>query len=433
LRKIKMDLKSWYKKRGPKFIWHRGIRLLSRYSFGSNKAIQRIKECVASLVGMGCAPTLLTPGMVVDRYPQFIQSLQQLGAEIAVHSYHHVNLSEMPVSLATQQLLRAIRSFERFGIENRGFRCPYLAYSNELLNSLPSGMFDYSSNEALLWDVVDHNNLSHKGIFFEALEKFYKGRNASESVCLPSIRSNMVEIPICVPDDLQLHDGLLLNDEDMEQVWARFLEQTFSRGELFNLIFHTELASCVDDSFVDLLNHAKQLQPMVWIARLRDISEWWREKFKFRVEITSNLKELKLTFDCSPRATILVRGLDLPGSGLMWDGTYSRWESNTLEVPANPRPFIGLADGIPERIISFLREQGYILDTGETARFCGLILNTDELTKLPNDVALINYIEASPAPLVRYWRWPNGAKSALSITGDLDALSLMDYASRLFI
>ena len=428
-----MDLKSWYKKRGPEFVWYRGMRLLGRYRIGSNRAIQRIKECVESLVEMGCAPTLFTPGMVVDRNPQFIQNLQQLGAEIAVHSYHHVNLSEMPVSFATQQLMRAIRSFERFGIEKRGFRCPYLAYSDELLNSLPCGMFDYSSNEALLWDVVDHNDLNHKGIFFDALEKFYKGRNASESVCLPSMRSNMVEIPICVPDDLQLHDGLFLNDEDIKQVWARFLEQTYSRGELFNLIFHTELASCVDDSFVELLNRARQLRPMVWITRLRDISDWWREKLKFGVEITSNAKELKLTFDCSPRATILVRGLHSPESGLMWDGTYSRWKSNTLEVPANPRPFIGLADGIPERIISFLHEQGYILDTGETARFCGLILDNDILTKLPNDVELVNYIEASPAPLVRYWRWPNGAKSALSLTGDMDALSLMDYVSRLFI
>jgi len=44
---------------------------------------------------------------------------------------------------------------------------------------------------------------------------------------------------------------------------------------------------------------------------------------------------------------------------------------------------------------------------------------------------LIETIEASPGPLVRYWRWPDGAKSALAVTGDMDALTLLDYAARL--
>jgi hypothetical protein len=106
--------------------------------------------------------------------------------------------------------------------------------------------------------------------------------------------------------------------------------------------------------------------------------------------------------------------------------------SNTIEVPATPRPFIGLSDGIPECVASFLNEQGYILESGETARSCGLVLGPDVLSGLSNNVELVNYIETSPAPLVRYWRWPYGAKSSLSITGDLDALSLMDYATRVF-
>jgi hypothetical protein len=38
----------------------------------------------------------------------------------------------------------------------------------------------------------------------------------------------------------------------------------------------------------------------------------------------------------------------------------------------------------------------------------------------------------SPAPLVKLGRWPDGAKSALCLTGDLDALSLVDYLSRVF-
>jgi len=80
-----------------------------------------------------------------------------------------------------------------------------------------------------------------------------------------------------------------------------------------------------------------------------------------------------------------------------------------------------------------LREQGYILDTGETAMHCGTYIDAATLARLTSEVDLINYIEASPGPLIRYWRWPSGAKSALCVTGDLDALTLLDYASRLFV
>jgi len=87
---------------------------------------------------------------------------------------------------------------------------------------------------------------------------------------------------------------------------------------------------------------------------------------------------------------------------------------------------------VPKQVVSFLREQGYILDTGETATRCGTYMDAATLARLTTEVELINYIEASPGPLVRYWRWPGGAKSAMCVTGDLDALTLLDYALRLF-
>lgn len=269
-------------------------------------------------------------------------------------------------------------------------------------------------------------------LFYETLHDFYHGSSAAETVCVPTTHPNFIEIPVCVPDDLQLRDGLNLNPEGISQIWNQLLDQVHQRGELFTLLFHPELASFCESPFVSLLQKAHQIEPTVWIARLSDISRWWREKADFAVEVVSDQRFLKLSFRCSPRATILAKGLDLPG-GSIWDGAYYRLESNALEAPLTPLPFIGIADSVPEHTLSFLREQGYILETGEKAEFCGIVLNTDTVARIPNNLELIEYIETTPAPLVRYWRWPDGAKSALSVTGDLDALSLMDYASRLFI
>ena len=43
---------------------------------------------------------------------------------------------------------------------------------------------------------------------------------------------------------------------------------------------------------------------------------------------------------------------------------------------------------------------------------------------------LLAEIEGADKPLVRLGRWPNGARSALAVTGDIDALTLWDYGLR---
>ena len=237
--------------------------------------------------------------------------------------------------------------------------------------------------------------------------------------------------PVGVPDDLQLHDGLQLDSEGIGQVWSHMLDQVYRRGELFTLMFHPELASFIENPFVSLLHKASQFRPAVWIARLRDISEWWREKFGFKVESFETSAGLRLWFACSPRATILVRGLGPCASGQAWNEGYDWLQARVLEVPADPRPFVGLPASAPEPVVSFLQEQGYIVDTSDRATRCAIYLDAATLNSM-TELQLVNHIEASPGPLVRYWRWPNGAKCALCVTGDLDALTLVDYASRLF-
>jgi hypothetical protein len=128
----------------------------------------------------------------------------------------------------------------------------------------------------------------------------------------------------------------------------------------------------------------------------------------------------------------VLSGLGLDIAQESWDEKYYRLESETLQIATDSLPFVGLASSAHEHLAIFLREQGYIVDHSEKAMDCGIFIDDDILAKLSDKVQLIQYIESSTAPLVRYGRWPNGAKSALSITGDLDALTLLDYASRLY-
>jgi peptidoglycan/xylan/chitin deacetylase (PgdA/CDA1 family) len=428
-----MNFQEWYAARGLKFVAKRATKLTSRYGISAQRSINRIKESMVTLAKYGCAPTFFTPGLVVERYPRFIQSLQSDGAEIAVHSYQHKDLRYMELSDAIEQLNKALRVYEKYGIENYGFRCPYLGWSDELLTKLPMGMFDYSSNRAIWVGVPSHNGSGDQSVMFNKLHDFYRPQLLAEAVSTPWIQPNLFEIPVCVPDDLQLHDGLNLESEGISQAWIETLKKTYQRGELFNLIFHPELSSICRQSFEDLLQEIRLLTPAVWVARNRDISNWWKEKASFKVAVHPDNDGLLLEFSCTPRAVILARGVDAPDSAEVWDGSYFRLTSKTLILPDHQYPFIGLDSNAPADIVSFLEGQGYIVETSDKAAACGTYINADTLSRLGNPVQLVDYIEASPGPLVRFWRWPNGAKSALSITGDLDALTLLDYASRLFV
>lgn len=94
---------------------------------------------------------------------------------------------------------------------------------------------------------------------------------------------------------------------------------------------------------------------------------------------------------------------------------------------------MGFPGNVTESIVSFMQEQVYTLEIGEKANHCAIYLDQETNASFANKVQLVNFIETSTALLARFLRWPDGAKSALSITGDLDALSLLDFASRLFI
>lgn len=73
---------------------------------------------------------------------------------------------------------------------------------------------------------------------------------------------------------------------------------------------------------------------------------------------------------------------------------------------------------------------GILCSTADIAACFAIYLDITALNRM-TEVQPVNRVEASPGPLVRYWRWPAGAKSAMCVTGDLDALTLLDQISRL--
>ena len=76
----------------------------------------------------------------------------------------------------------------------------------------------------------------------------------------------LVEIPVCLPDDLQLLDGLKLDERGARQAWIDVLRQTHRRGELFNLMFHPESFDQCGPALEAVLREARAFGPLLALA-----------------------------------------------------------------------------------------------------------------------------------------------------------------------
>jgi hypothetical protein len=194
---------------------------------------------------------------------------------------------------------------------------------------------------------------------------------------------------------------------------------------VFVVLTHPETADSCAVAFDRLLGDARARTPPVWVARLDEVAAFWAERLTFAARIEGD----DVVLSVPPRATVLARGLDHV-SGERWDRGWRRLSVAAFPLQQAPRPFIGLTDDVADGIAAVLHEEGYVIQRGPSATACAVILDGPTVAALESEVALLDHLDRLDAPLVRLWRWPDGARSALCVTGDLDALSLMDYASR---
>jgi len=393
----------------------------------TGKAKDRVRRCVEALEAGGLLPTFAVPGRVLERDPAFFRELAGMGAELAVHGYDHVDFRRLSPEQAARQFARALEAFRRHGIPCEGFRCPYLSYTPELAAILPEGAFTYSSNEAIAWTVVavDPGNP-----VFEQLARFYRAASSQEVVSAPRARNGLVEIPTSIPDDLQLCDALGLGRDGVRAAWTDMLVEAHRRGELLAPLFHPESFSLLEGAVRDLLIAARSLQPRVWLAQLGQVARWWREKAAFTVGIVTRDDAVEVALHCSDRATVLARDWRWSRATEAWDATWSVVGERHLRIDAGARPFVGVP-GAERATVDFLTEQGYIVDAGEHAARCTVVLDRQTVRRLAAPARIVAHVEDSEGPLMKISRWPREAKSALCFAGDLDALSLRDYAARL--
>ena len=383
---------------------------------------------------LGCVPTFAITAVILKRHPQVIKEMSRAGIEFAIHGHIHTDYGVLPLDEQVNHFGRAIEVFDDCGIPFTGFRAPFLRTNNHTYRALGQLGFTYDSSCAVHWDVLGHyQRRSARWGDYQRLLDFYQAKKAEDCPVLPWFRDGFWEIPVSIPDDEAMVERLGITDSgEIGAIWSEVLQKTYDRGELFTLQLHPERISLCKGALSDTVRRARQLRPAVWVATLREITQWWQERngFIFKVGTLSPGK-YEVNAVCSGRATVLVKGgkVDVPAAEFF--GGYQSVTSRNFIIESKTSPVVGVSPDCSRLAVDFLRDEGYAVERSDQPGGYGVYLSGLAQFGDGDKRLLLEKLENSGAPLVRFWRWPNQAKSALSITGDIDSLTLGDFALRI--
>src|SRR5262249_49861382 len=141
--------------KGPRSFARRLWTVFTRFGLSEARTRQALHAMVSALEAHHAAPTFFIPAAVLHRHPALIEEIAQCGAEIGIHGYVHNDYRTLSPRDQYKQTAQAISIFERARIPYRGFRNPYLGWTEAALDTFAALGFAYESNEAILHDVID--------------------------------------------------------------------------------------------------------------------------------------------------------------------------------------------------------------------------------------------------------------------------------------
>lgn len=403
--------------------------IVQRYGFNSANMDRALGQLAQILKQFDCRATLPITTVALARNSQVIQKYQAQGIEFAVHGYRHIDHSQLSLDEQTDHFRQAAQIFQQHRIQANGFRSPYLRWNEATLTALSQTGFGYDSSPSLYWAVPQHQTTES----YHRVLGFYGAQPLADYPALPSIepQQNLVQIPYCLPDDESLVERLQWQrPTEMNEVWPTMFQHIHAQGELFNLGLHPERTAECAPALVATLEAMRPLQDQVWRARLVEIAAWWRERTAAVVEATQDQADLwQLKVNGPAGACLLLRNLAVKSKSEPWFGHYRRADNGACTVQTNQRPFIGVSPNSAPALSSFLKQNGYIVETSAEAAVYSFYLDRPTFSRL-DERPLLDQIETGDFPLARLGRWPYGARSALCITGDIDALTVWDYSLR---
>ena len=429
-----MNLLSYLmKSRGPVNAARRLSVIGRRFGLSSARMERALQDFSKIGQQYDCTPTLAVTAVLLERYPRVFQRLEET-VELAVHGYVHTDYSRLDETAQAEHMERALKAFGGLGLSPEGFRCPYLRWNEGSFHVASRFGLTYGSNRALAWDVVQPESVGPRAwAAYEKGLRLYGARGASQGLSLPSrVDGALVDIPASLPDDEAMVDRLgLAGSARAADIWVRMLEQVHQRGELLTLILHHERVAILREALEAVLSSARGYQPPVWVAPLREIARWWSNRLTWRLQVQRRDDgSYQVVAPEAPGATVVVRGVETEPAAVPWFGPYQLVAAPSFTIRSPRAPVLVPDKECSPALTAFLQEEGFAVGEDGAVGVEGLRISGYTSFGEGDKRALIDFIEGSDAPLVRLWRWPNGTRCAMSVTGDVDAMTMLDFLRR---
>lgn len=417
--------------------------VFTRFGFSERRSRRALYAITNSLQPFNAGPTLFIPAVVLNRHSQLITEIARQGAEIGIHGYVHNDYRSLTEKQQYQQTKEAISVFQRMQIPHEGFRNPYLGWTEASRRIFAALGLTYESNDAVLHQVLDLDQFSpllRSG--FEKSLTLFQAIPCTTYMLWPHLEGKLLLIPTSLPDDEMLFDRLRITDPtEVGRIWSSVMQRVYDRGGIYTLNLHPERGVLCKPALDRLLATARSQPLPVWIARLGEVAEWWRARSQFKMQITPQSPGRWLVeTTCSPRATVIARHLEVIDQPTMPGTAGEVWVSSQRFMVSAPRcPCLAVSPETPQEVLHFLQEAGYPAvpcSPGEAQDYALSLdlpegLGTTREQRLQRRSALVEQIEQIEAPLLRFGCWPDGNQATLSVTGDIDSVTIQDFFLRI--
>jgi peptidoglycan/xylan/chitin deacetylase (PgdA/CDA1 family) len=416
--------------------------VFTRFGFTEGRTRRSFQAMIEALRPYDGAPTFFVPATVLDRSPHLIRRVQRAGAEIGIHGYVHNDYRTLLKSEQVAQISEAMALFRRQHVSFEGFRNPYLGWNEDSLEAFRELGFVYDSNEAIIHDVIAPATLPPalaKSLrlsldLFQAIP--YTAYNLR-----PHTEDGLLRIPTSIPDDEMLFDRLRLPADQVGEIWSEVMRRVYAVGGVYVLNLHPERGTLARGALDALLATASEQPLPIWVTRLCDIAVWRRERAATTIEVTpAGARRWQVATLGSPRAALIVR------NGVVSDADVTEWPDGDQLVSgqrcvmeAAVFPGVAISPRTPVSVEEALREQGYPITRAEATEAANYAMYVDRPAELGQTrrerqetaSALVHDIERGAPPLARIGLWPEGKRAALSVTGDVDSVTIQDFFLRI--
>jgi peptidoglycan/xylan/chitin deacetylase (PgdA/CDA1 family) len=421
-----------FRHRGVTGVVARAGSILGRFGISPGQMQRRLEYYADLTANFGVQPSWAITACILSRNTRMIRTFAERGVEFAIHGLIHNDHSLNTFEEQRESIAKAAELFRRAGVSYSGFRAPFLRSNHATDRAVRSLGLRYNSTQPVIFPAPSAGKARECGDRYRrALTHLYVALDASRLAVRPFYDDGIVNIPVALPDDEIMIERLRISDQEQAQIWLDILETTHARGDLFTLQLHPERIYECAYATRELLAAARRREPPVWIATLGEIAEWWHARRSATLDVQDcggGAFRIRLAGGV-PGATVLVRGLNA-GPASPWMSRDSVARTHDFLFRSTVKPVVGISSRSPRALLDFLQEEGLQAEVSDHPEQFGAYIDVDGNTF--DQARVLNEIEQSPGPLVRIWRWPNGTRSALAVTGDIDCITVQDFAFRIW-